>query len=66
MTHETVKKRFEDLGSAKIRVGQEVILTIINEGEFSGKISLINAKRDRLQVRMIHFFFKNNSRICVK
>lgn len=48
-------KQLFELGSEKIRVGQEVIVTIVNDGEFSGKISLINAKRDRLHVRIKSF-----------
>lgn len=49
------KRQFTDLDNEEIRVGQEVILTIQDEGEFSGKISLINAKRNRIQVRKNSF-----------
>jgi len=46
---------FKDLECEKIRVGQEVIITVLDEGEYLGKIHFINPARNRVELEEVVF-----------
>lgn len=61
----TEKLLFTNLRNKAIRVGQEVLLTLIGENAKKGKISLISTSRNRIQVKITMTFKSYLSSITV-